>query len=395
MSRIIAKTNTSVIAVGICLLGCGAAAASISLGDDDITVNQPTAKISVVDAPAAKATGTADSKVVFSSVTVPQPAAVSLLADDARTRAGVNISGGEFGKTPGRIGYDYGYPNSTEINYYKAQGFKIVRIPFKWERLQPELFGALSNADRTALKNAVDYAVASDMVVVLDMHDYAARRPSPSAATRISVGTKDVPFAALTDAWSKIMADYTNDRGKVWVGLMNEPNGLPGADWWAGIQQVVNDLRKQSIKNKMLVPGVSWTGAHSWIKSGNAAFAEQFRDPLNNFAFEVHQYLDSGSSGTSPNCTPQSNQRVDAVLSWAERRNVKLFFGEMGAGPNDVCRTEYTAMLGKLNASPATIGWAAWGGGKWWNQTYMFRLAPLDGNPTPHMRMLTDNLPRR
>ena len=53
--------------------------------------------------------------------------------------AGVNLSGAEFGQTslPGTFGSDYTYPTSAEVDYYKSTGMNFIRLPFRWERLQP------------------------------------------------------------------------------------------------------------------------------------------------------------------------------------------------------------------------------------------------------------------
>ncbi|MEN2785583.1 glycoside hydrolase family 5 protein [Sphingomonas qilianensis] len=308
--------------------------------------------------------------------------------------AGINISGGEFGSVPGKIYTQYIYPSAAEIDYFYGLGFKVIRIPFRWERLQPTLYGALSAVDRKALLNATNYATSKGMVVVLDMHDYAQRHATVGATVNTKVGSATVTASALSNAWVQIAADY-RDNPKVWLGLMNEPNGLPAADWWTSVQQVTTDLRAQRITNKLMVPGISWTGAHSWIKSGNAALAEKFIDPGNNFAFELHQYLDKDSSGTSATCTAGAANRVDAALAWAAAKKVKLFFGEIAAGgANAQCQIEYPAMLTKLNASGAVIGWTAWGAGKWWSPTYLFRLNQVTaGVPTPHMVLLQGNMP--
>ncbi|WP_279606661.1 hypothetical protein [Sphingobium yanoikuyae] len=62
------------------------------------------------------------------------------------------------------------------------------------------------------------------------------------------------------------------------------------------------DIRAQKISNKLLIPGTAWTGAHNWVSSGNAAQAVKFVDPGKNYAFEVHQYLDAWSTGTTDKC---------------------------------------------------------------------------------------------
>jgi len=69
--------------------------------------------------------------------------------------------------------------------------------------------------------------------------------------------------------------------------------------------------------NVVTVPGNAWTGAHSWLKSDygtpNGTVMKGIVDPGKNMVFEVHQYLDADSSGTSATC-------VSATIG-AERPN--------------------------------------------------------------------------
>lgn len=397
---------------GGALVGALAAGAIATQDTTHLTNAANTAAVSAITATTLKTAVTpaivASSNVGASVPTITSTNYTSVKAQDTSNQSsslqteqaaplplsGVNISGGEFGKVPGRLGYDYAYPNESEIDYIAAQGFKMVRIPFRWERLQPVLNGALSTGDIKALTKATDYALSKGLVVVLDMHDYASRLPNPTSIAKSKVGSAEVPASAFSDAWLKIAGNYRGNNN-VWLGLMNEPNGLPAATWWQAVQQAVVDLRQQGMTNKLLVPGISWTGAHSWIKSGNAAFASTFKDPSANYAFEVHQYLDNDSSGTKGTCSVGSAQRVDAVLQWAKDQEVKLFFGEIAAGPSETCKTEYANMLTKFDNSQAVIGWTAWGAGKWWKEDYMFRLNPLRGAMTSHMQMLQTAMEER
>tara|TARA_R110000868_G_scaffold164294_1_gene396759 strand:- start:9021 stop:10331 length:1311 start_codon:yes stop_codon:yes gene_type:complete len=314
----------------------------------------------------------------------------ALTAAAGKALPGINISGGEFGKVPGRVGYDYNYPKNSDIDYFASKGFKLIRIPFRWQRLQPDLFGPLSAPDRTALNKAVLYANSKGLTVALDMHDYSARLVNARAAR---VGTAELPASALTDVWTRIGEDYKGND-KVWIGIMNEPSGIAISDWWKVAQEVTNALRSKAINNKLLVPGGSWSGAHSWLKSGNSSYAEKFRDPKGNFAFEVHQYFDKDSSGTQPQCVAGSGKRLGAALDWAQRNDVKLFVGELAGSGDAQCAIEYGEALSALNASSNVIGWAAWGGGAWWAKAYMFRLNPIaiGGPETAHMALLTKSL---
>ena len=49
----------------------------------------------------------------------------------------LNESGGEFaGVYPGVDGTHYGYPNYDDLAYARRKGFGIIRLPFRWERVQ-------------------------------------------------------------------------------------------------------------------------------------------------------------------------------------------------------------------------------------------------------------------
>lgn len=306
----------------------------------------------------------------------------------ADVQRGINLSGGEFGRVPGLINKNYTYPRADEVDYFHDQGFRLFRVPFRWERLQPSPDGVLSAGDVAALRKLVVHILARDAIVVLDLHNYAARSVDGRS---MRLGAPGLGAPQLADLWVRLLAGLPRD-GRIWIGLMNEPNGIAATDWWPIAQDSVKLLRARGVRNRILVPGTSWTGAHSWISSGNAAQAAKFVDPLNDYAFEVHQYLDRDSSGTKADCSAGAAGRVDAVIAWAKQHRAKLFLGEMAAGDTPQCAIEYPAMLRSAERSGVFIGWAAWGGGSWWSASYPFRLTPLGWPaaraPAPHLTTL-------
>ncbi len=58
---------------------------------------------------------------------------------------GVNLAGAEFDEDnmPGTLDQQYTYPNAAELDYYNSKGLKLIRLPYRWERLQGEFGGAL------------------------------------------------------------------------------------------------------------------------------------------------------------------------------------------------------------------------------------------------------------
>src|SRR5262245_45131596 len=92
--------------------------------------------------------------------------------------AGVNLAGAEFGEQnlPGTYGVDYTYPTNAEVDYFRSKGMTLLRVPFRWERLQQSLGGALDATEKGRLDTFVDYATGAGMTVLLDPHNYARYR---------------------------------------------------------------------------------------------------------------------------------------------------------------------------------------------------------------------------
>ena len=299
---------------------------------------------------------------------------------------GVNISGAEFGPVSGTLDRDYSYPTDANIAYYRAHGFTIVRLPFKWERMQRTLFGELDRAgngtgDFEQLQAVVASITGRGMIAVLDPHNFGGRTVD---GVVYKIGSTSVPAAAFEDFWMRLANAYKSNA-RVWFNLMNEPTGISAADWKTIAQSVTNAIRKTGADNRLLVPGTAYTTASSWVSSGNAKQMESFVDPANNFAFDVHQYLDTDNSGTHGTCVAGAGARRLAVFTaWAAATGKRGFLGEFAAGDATVsgqeqCRAEFTALLDHVEENPQQwIGWSAWGAGARWSPDYIFRLEPAD-----------------
>lgn len=279
---------------------------------------------------------------------------------------GVNLSGLEFGTGVGTINTNYVLPGENNYSYWSQEvGSNIVRLPFTWERLQPQLGGALDQNYLSYLKQSVSYAEAHGMSIILDLHNYGLYNGQLATA------------AQLSDVWTKLGQTFKGDSS-VWFDIMNEPNNVSATQWENITQQAVNAIRAAGIDNKILLEGTAWSGAHSWISSGNAAAFSNFKDPANNYAFDVHQYLDSDSSGTSATAVPGSGStRLVDVTKWAESTGQKLFLGETGLANNAGSETEMKAMINYMNQhSGAWLGMTLWGAGPWWGSNYIYNINP-------------------
>jgi len=295
--------------------------------------------------------------------------------------AGVNISGAEFGSViPGTAGIDYVLFSLSELDYYISKGMTVIRVPFRWERIQPVLGGDLDPAHVTWLTGLVQHNPA--VTILLDLHNYGYYNS-------VLIGAPGGPTQAqFADVWSRITALFPG-APNVAYGLMNEPSAVSQASWLASVNMAIASIRSAGGIGQILIPGANnFTGAWSWVSSGNAAIlGNSIVDPLNNYVFDVHQYLDyngSGSSATAVSATIGS-ERISSVTKWGRANPGKRFFlGEFGIANNSTMLAAMSDMLTYLrnNADVWNGGWAIWGAGPWWAPSYIYRvdqsIGPVD-----------------
>ncbi len=304
---------------------------------------------------------------------------------------GVSIAGGEFATPlPNKkpvYGKDYVYPNPAELAYFAGKGVNVIRFPFHWMDLQPALNTRLDPVVLGRIQRVVAAAAARKQIVLLDPHDYARYYGKV-------IGTPDVPEAAFADFWGRLAAAFKNNP-HVWFGLMNEPYDMPNEQWLGAANAAAAAIRKTGATNLILVPGNSWTGAHSWIGSGNAKTMLGFRDPKNHFFWEVHQYFDSDSSGMHPEAvsTTIGRERLEAFTLWCRQRGQRAFLGEFSAANNPTALAAADDMLRYMEANrDVWVGHAWWAAGSIWGTADMGVIEPKDGKDRPQMAMLRPHL---
>ena len=121
-------------------------------------------------------------------------------------------------------------------------------------------------------------------------------------------------------------------------------------------------------------------------------------DSLNNFAFEVHQYLDSDSSGSTTNIVDAGigATRLVDFTQWLKTNHRQGFLGEFSAANSLM----YSNMIGALaisnmlthvqTNSDVWLGWTWWSAGPWW-WARRVSIEPGAGNSDqPTMGVLTN-----
>ncbi|MNK00568.1 Endoglucanase precursor [compost metagenome] len=311
---------------------------------------------------------------------------VSVKAQKVGAPFGVNLAGAEFGK----IGTDhYGYPTSAELDYFKSKGLTLFRLPFKWERLQPELNGALDAKELKSMKTFVDEAAKRDLLVILDMHNYARRHVGDSTYI---INNGVITAAQVADAWQKIAIEFKSYKNIWGYGLMNEPYNMPSKTAWFDIAQVIiNTVRKVDTKTPILVGGDFWSSASRWQElSGHL---KNLKDPSNNLIFEAHVYFDEDASGSYKRSYEEEKahinvgvDRVKPFVSWLKENNKRGFVGEYGIPDNDerwFPILEKTLAYLKANGVNGTY----WAAGPRWGK-YILSVEPRAGVDRPQMPSL-------
>jgi endoglucanase len=269
---------------------------------------------------------------------------------------GISLSGAEWGEKlpfPGVHGKDFTYPSVASTAYYQAKGMNLMRIAFRWERLQPVLDGELDPAELARLREFVDGTTARGLHVLLDPHNYAAYK-------------------------------------------VNEPRNMPTETWADAAQAAVDAIRATGATNLITLPGNGYTGAWSWFESKwygtpNAQVMGRVRDPLDNMVFEVHQYFDKDGSGTNADCvSPRIGvERLQRFTQWLKQNKRRALLGELGGGANPVCEQVIRSALQHLqdNADVWT-GWLWWAGGPTWGDYFLSLEPGPNSKDKPQMRWL-------
>ncbi|KAK3672818.1 hypothetical protein LTR78_007404 [Recurvomyces mirabilis] len=304
--------------------------------------------------------------------------------------AGIDESGGEFGVysstatkgtgLPGRFNVDYAFLNASTVPIWVNQNkINTLRVAFLLERMCPLAYGlgrrfnetyfSEYNAAITAITNAGAYAI-------LDPHNYMRYNdPSQQPTTGSIIGNTADPAAATTkqfeDFWNELAGRYRNNP-RVIFEIMNEPHDMSTALLLQDDQAAINGIRASGAKQMILAPGNGYTGGHSWNQSTCATcqpssdYLYKLKDPIDNTAIDIHEYLDVDFSGQHQNCTQPFPPNLSFLTSWLKKYQLKAFISEFGGDNNTMCDNYLTQAVQYMNDNPEYIGWTAWAAGPLW-----------------------------
>jgi hypothetical protein len=136
-----------------------------------------------------------------------------------------NMTPGKYGSSASGGVYQYDPQGSFDL--LAREGHELVRIDFRWERLQPRLRQSFDAAELKRLKAVVNRAHRAGLKVILDLHNYGEFYLwDGSKGVRQTIGSAELPVAALNDVWKRLARAFKAHPAVVAYGLMNEPHHL-------------------------------------------------------------------------------------------------------------------------------------------------------------------------
>ena len=326
-------------------------------------------------------------------------------------RRGVNLAGPEFGDVPGKLHFTYTYNDEASFRYFAEKGFTALRVPIRWERIQPALKGPLDSDNLRELKQNIAWAKKYGATVIIDVHNYARYDVTVDgkhvgAIIDGDIGGKVyVTTADFCDLWTKLSAEFKDEPGVYAYGLMNEPNNMGKSDWKAISSAAVKAIRAAKDSKWILVGGDFWSNANNWESiNGPKAWAD---DPENRCIYEAHCYFDHDNSGVyaksyadelaaNPKLDDVGRDRVAGFIAWCARNKVKGFIGEFACPRTDArWNTVLDRFLSALD--DANIGGTYWAAGTFWGDGYPMSIHPADNMKTdrPQLAVMLKHLEKK
>ncbi|KAF9893633.1 hypothetical protein FE257_010945 [Aspergillus nanangensis] len=283
---------------------------------------------------------------------------------------GTNEAGAEFGEDtiPGNYGTEFIFPDVSTISTLIDHGMNTFRIQFKMERLAPDMTGAWVDGYLQNLTTVVNAVTDAGSYAILDPHNYGRFNNEIITDT-----------AGFQTFWKNLAGEFKGNN-LVIFDTNNEYNTMD--------QELVLNLNQAAIdgiraagatEQYIFVEGNQWSGAWSWVDVNDNMKA--LTDPQDKIVYEMHQYLDSDSSGTNEACVSGTIgvERITEATQWLKDNGKVGILGEFAGANNDVCRTAVSGMLEYLaNNTDVWQGAVWWAAGPWWAD-YMFNMEPPTG----------------
>lgn len=266
---------------------------------------------------------------------------------------------------PGTYDVDFHYEKQASLDYFASRGWHQVKVPIRWERIQPTISGALDPTELGRLTDFLDRADNSGLKVIVDIHNYGVYyRDVSGTGTRTAIGSAQLPVSAFADLWSRLSTAIKDHPAVFGYAIMAEPQPAGGLDretWQEASQAAVDAIRAVDLESEISVAGWDYSITQGWTQVNGDPWVY---DHTGRVRYEGHHYWDSNTSGgysssyaqevTTSDVSYDAGTNPDALYarvltemdefnSWLTDHEVRGVLGEIG-WPAAADSTEWNAL---------------------------------------------------
>jgi endoglucanase len=273
----------------------------------------------------------------------------------ARMKRGVNI-----------VGYDPLWRDASKARF-KPEHFKIIKDGgFDHVRINLHAFrrmdaqGQLDPAWFATLDSLVNAALAQNLHVILDEHDYERCADDTAECRRLVLAF-----------WTQVARHFEKAPDRVMFEILNEPNRKMDSEWNTLLAEALALIRQTNPTRNVVIGPAFWNNI-SWLPK-----LELPKDDR-HIIVTVHYYLPMRFTHQGASWTPEYqgvsgvtwgapaelaalDTDFDTVQAWAKKHDRPILLGEFGAydkGPLD-SRVKYTAAVARA-AERRGWAWSYW-----------------------------------
>ncbi|MCL1789273.1 MAG: glycoside hydrolase family 5 protein, partial [Oscillospiraceae bacterium] len=262
------------------------------------------------------------------------------------------------------ISYSEYATTRTLFQKLKSEGINAVRIPVTWHKAaDPNNNWAIRKDFMARVKQVVDWALAEDMIVILNSHHDLGRnfpagyRVSSTVTLDTAVDRTIIPLTGtatssshkgrifIEQIWKQIAAEFKDYNENLMFEGLNEPRTIDGSNEWNGGSQTERD--NLNALNKHFVDTVRATGGNNQYRilvvpthgaGANNNSIDGFKKPADagsRIAMSVHSYEPFGwAHDATSGGYPGSGAIVTAltrIKTKADSEGVAVILGEFGS----------------------------------------------------------------